>query len=218
RLRRAYAGRTLGNRIDAMKDLWGEFDRPADRYARHILTAVAASRLAPSEEIAGEGANLISSMLSGGLDRDAARWAPSLNAIPGEAGQRAWAMLAVGTPEGAMNVDAARIGGHLGGDYQAKLLLGALAGLGRISEGRASRLAEQMDVPLGRENVWTRMLDAAVRNRQPGTVAVLAAAGMQTPSWRGVPPEHLYRITRALREVGLEYEARMIAAEAMSRT
>jgi hypothetical protein len=40
---------------------------------------------------------------------------------------------------------------------------------------------------------------------------------MQTPSWRGVPPEHLYRITRALRRVGLDYEARMIAAEAMSR-
>ena len=32
-----------------------------------------------------------------------------------------------------------------------------------------------------------------------------------------VPPEHLYRIVSALRRVGLGYEARMIAAEAVAR-
>jgi hypothetical protein len=40
---------------------------------------------------------------------------------------------------------------------------------------------------------------------------------MQTADWRGIPPEHLYHIVSALRRVGLEYEARMIAAEALSR-
>jgi hypothetical protein len=40
---------------------------------------------------------------------------------------------------------------------------------------------------------------------------------MQTSDWRGVPPEHLYQIVSALRHVGLDYEARMIGAEAMSR-
>jgi hypothetical protein len=32
-----------------------------------------------------------------------------------------------------------------------------------------------------------------------------------------VPPDHLYRICRALRQVGLEYQARMIGAEAVAR-
>jgi hypothetical protein len=40
---------------------------------------------------------------------------------------------------------------------------------------------------------------------------------MQADDWSGVPPEHLYRIMRALRQVGMEFEARMIAAEALTR-
>jgi hypothetical protein len=74
-----------------------------------------------------------------------------------------------------------------------------------------------MEFNLGRENRWTRMLERAVQRRQPGTVALLAGIGMQTGDWRGVPPEHLYRILSALRRVGLGYEARLIAAEAMAR-
>jgi hypothetical protein len=46
---------------------------------------------------------------------------------------------------------------------------------------------------------------------------LLASVGMQTRSWRGVPPAYLFRIVRDLRLVGLEYEARMIAAEAVAR-
>jgi hypothetical protein len=61
------------------------------------------------------------------------------------------------------------------------------------------------------------MIEAAARNHQAGTVALLAGVGIQTSDWRGVPPEHLYQIVSALRAVGQEYEARMIAAEAMSR-
>ena len=47
-------------------------------------------------------------------------------------------------------------------------------------------------------------------------VALLAAAGMQG-EWSQLPPYHLYYIVRALREVGLPSEARMIAAEALVR-
>ena len=68
-----------------------------------------------------------------------------------------------------------------------------------------------------RQNRWTRLLERAVERRQQGTVVLLAAAGMQTGSWAGVPPENLYRIVDALRRVGLEYQARMIAAEAVAR-
>ena len=67
-----------------------------------------------------------------------------------------------------------------------------------------------------------RSLDAGRSTRrrasaQPGTVALLAGVGMQTGDWAGVPPHYLFRIVRALRAVGLDYEARMIAAEAMAR-
>jgi hypothetical protein len=41
---------------------------------------------------------------------------------------------------------------------------------------------------------------------------------MQTNSWANVPPAHLFRIVNALRRVGLEPEARMIAAEALARS
>lgn len=216
KLRRAYAGRTAGARIDAMRDLWKQGATPDDRYARLILTAVAASRLPPLEEFQNDTPDIIASMLSAGIDRNIGRWADLASGVDGQAGQRAWAMLSVGTPQ-AEDVSSGQIEDYGGGDFRAKLLFGALAGLGRIDDNQIENLAEQLQVPIGRENVWTRMLDSAARSRQQGSVALLAAAGMQTPNWRGVPPEHLYHITRALRQVGLEYEARMIAAEAMSR-
>ncbi|HEX8215038.1 MAG TPA: hypothetical protein VF582_06150, partial [Allosphingosinicella sp.] len=216
RLRRAYVGRTANARIDAMKDLWGQGKGADRRYSRLILTAEAASRLPPIEAFQGETADLIASMLSAGIDREIGRWSDLAGGLEGEAGERAWALLAVGSPQ-PVDISSGRIQDYGGGDHRSKLLFAALAGLGRIGESQAEGLAEDMEVPIGRENSWTRMLDGAVRNRQQGTVALLAAAGMQTPSWRGVPPEHLYRITRALTRVGLEYEARMIAAEALTR-
>jgi hypothetical protein len=44
----------------------------------------------------------------------------------------------------------------------------------------------------------------------------MATAGMQAASWSSIPAFHLYHIVRALRQVGLEPEARMIAAEAVT--
>jgi hypothetical protein len=131
-------------------------------------------------------------------------------------------LLAVGSPRPSVDISNGWINGYRdndgsAGNYKSKLLVAALAGLGRIDESGAADLAADMNVDLRREDRWTRMLDSAVRARQPGTVALLAAAAMQTPHWRGVPPQHFYRIIRALRQVGLEYEARMIAAEALSR-
>jgi hypothetical protein len=46
---------------------------------------------------------------------------------------------------------------------------------------------------------------------------LLAGLGMQGQSWQQMTPLHLYHITSALRRVGLEAEARMIAAEAVAR-
>ena len=92
------------------------------------------------------------------------------------------------------------------------MLVAALAGLGRLSGDPAS-----LGLDPNWRSRWSGMIDSAARGNEPGTVALLAAVGMQTGGWAGVPPEHLYHIVSALRQVGHDYEARMIAAEAMSR-
>ena len=62
------------------------------------------------------------------------------------------------------------------------------------------------------------MIDAASIRRQAATVAVLAGVGMQTNSFEGVPGMHMFHAVTALRRNGQEFAARMIAAEALSRT
>ena len=89
--------------------------------------------------------------------------------------------------------------------------------MGRLSADDIERAAKALDVRIGAENTWTRAIDRAAADGQQGMVVVLAAIGMQTPRWDGVPPAMLYRIVGALRAVGLEGEARMIAAEALAR-
>jgi hypothetical protein len=223
RLRAAYVGADDGDRIAAMRDLWRDGDDdPVRRHARLILTAAAAARVAPSEQHAEDAVDLIASMLTAGLDRQAARWADVVATMEGDDGHRAWAMLAIASPTPPGDISTSRIGSHAEADdsrgsIRSKLLVAALAGLNRISEDEAAGLAEEFDIRLGRRNRWTAMIDSAAQRRQPATVALLAAIGMQTGGWTGVPPEHLYHIVRALRLTGYEYEARMIAAEAIAR-
>ena len=212
RLQRAYAGRTIGDRVDAMKGLWDDNDIGGDRYGRLILTASAAARIEPSEERSDRAADLIASMISAGLDRHAGRWGAVVDAM-GDDGDRAWSILATGAPRPVVDLSASRIedfadraGGHRG-----RMLVAALAGLDRFDDP-----ASQGVDPTPRSR-WSQMIALAARRNQPGTVALLAGVGMQTPSWKGVPPHHLYHMLKALRAVGREYEARMIAAEAMSR-
>jgi hypothetical protein len=222
RLRRAYVGRTIGDRMAAMRSLWGDGTGPVNQHARRILTATAATRVAPSEELQGDAVNLIASMLTAGYDVQAARWSDVVGNMDGEAGDRAWSMLAVASPQPSVDISARRVEAFRAsdespGDFRTQMLVAAVAGVGRLGEDTAAGLAEDMGVNLLAQNSWTQMLERAVQRRQPATVALLAGIGMQTPGWRGVPPAHLYRILSALRRVGLGYEARMIAAEAMAR-
>ena len=216
RLRRAWIERDPGERLEAMRGLWTESDAPAERHARLILTAGAAARIPVSDAYAADAANLIAAMLTAGMDRQAARWAGLVEA--GGESDRAWAMLAVAAPRPLVSVDAGRIDAFAGSDdspgrRRSGLLVAALAGLDRITPEQAA----QAGVRLAGDDPWTEAIDAAARGRAPGTVALLAGVGMQTSDWSGVPPHYLYRIVRALRAVGLDYEARMIAAEAIAR-
>jgi hypothetical protein len=210
RLRKAYAGGSIDDRVDAMRALWGEGD---DRYGRFILTAAAAARIPASADRGNRTDDLIGSMMSAGYDRFAARWGGVADGLDGDDGQRAWSILAVGAPRPVVDLSAGRIEEFTesAGSHRGRMLVAALAGLGRLDDPLPYGVS-----PAPRSR-WANIIAAAARAKQPGTVALLAGVGMQTASWRGVPPEHLYHIVRALREVGLEYEARMIAAEAMTR-
>ena len=218
RLREAYAGRTLELRLAALRGLWEEAGTPLQRHARRILTATAAARIPPSEAARGDAGDLIASMLAAGHDARAARWGEVVGGIEGGESDLPWALLAVASPRREVEASAGRIGTFAERDdsednLRSRMLAAALAGLGRID----ADVAGGMGVRIGMRNGWTQALERAVRDRQPGTVALLAAAGMQTGGWQGVPPEHLFHIVGALRRVGLDYEARMIAAEAVAR-
>jgi hypothetical protein len=218
-LRRAYAAADPGARMAALHDLWDGAKTPEQKHARSILTAVAATLVPPSADRKGDMAALIASMLAGGLDRQAARWAPTVEAAGDD---RAWALLAIASPRAQVDTSSGRISTFAGNDdskdkVRTRLLLAALAGLDRIQGGGANDLGADLGVNFAASNAWTRIIDSAAAKGQEGTVALLAAVGMQTGDWAGVPPEHLFHIVRALRLVGREYEARMIAAEALSR-
>ena len=212
-IQNAYVGADAATRAKALVNLWDGATTPADRYARLILTARAAARVRPGDN--PEANRLIAAMLSAGLDRLASRWRDSVSE-----GSDGWALITLADPDFAGRVSYRTLSGYAGiGDAALKqrLFFAGLAGLGRMAPDDVERAAQALDVPIGAENSWTRALNVAVRRRQVGTVLLLAAVGMQTPGWDGVPPAALYRIVAALRAVGLGGEARMIAAEALTR-
>jgi hypothetical protein len=62
------------------------------------------------------------------------------------------------------------------------------------------------------------MIDQAAARRQPGTVLILTGTGFQTSSIDQLPSAHVYHAITALKRSGQDFTARMIAAEALSRT
>ena len=212
-LQRAYAGIDAGDRMTALRELWGDSAGDA-RFAGLVLTARAAGRIPPADTRAGDADRLIASMLTAGLDSQALRWSGIV-----ERGGDGWAMLALANPSPAAPIDYGAWNGVADRDpRKGALLLAGLAGLGRMSVEDAERASSTIGAGLGTVNSWTHAIDAAAARGEPGTVLVLAAAGMQTSDWRGVPAAALFHIVSALRRVGMEGEARMIAAEAIART
>jgi hypothetical protein len=221
-LRLAYTAADTAGRMAALRALWEGAKTPVQRHARHILTATAAARIAPSEDLSRDASDLIAAMLTAGLDRYAARWSPVVEAMDEDVADRPWALLALASAQPAVDISPGRVSNFAGRDdspgrIRSRLLLAGLAGLGRLSANAQDNLAEELAVPLGLQNRWTAAIDQAAARQQPGTVILLAAIGMQARDWRSVPPAYLFHIVRALRTVGLEYDARMIAAEAQHR-
>lgn len=215
-LRTAYLGADAAARLAAIKALWGAAGTTGDPYGRWVLTAYAAARLTPNEAMAGDAGALIGSMLAAGFDRDAARWA---NVVP--TGSLGWALLALARPgspgTSSGDVDDFVSDDGSAGQAKSRMLVAGLAGLGRLSAGDAADLGEELGIDLQRRSRWTQAIDAAAAGRNQALVVLLAALGMQGESWDQMTAMHLYRVVKALNDVGLGAEARMIAAEAVAR-
>ncbi|MFC3786674.1 hypothetical protein GGR90_002778 [Sphingopyxis italica] len=215
-LRGAFRLATGAERYAAMEQLWAAGGNTAQTYAAMVATARAAAALSPSTDTGGDPWQLLGSMLAGGYDANALAWVPSVSV-----GSRAWGVLAVGSPRALSGTSAGAVERFSDDDdsvdtLRSKFLLAGLAGLGRLDANAAASAASDLSVDLGKQTRWSRAIMAAAERREPGMVALLAATGMQG-EWSKVPPYHLYYIVRALRDVGLEAEARMIAAEALVR-
>ncbi|RHW16989.1 hypothetical protein D1610_12705 [Sphingomonas gilva] len=211
-LRDAYVG-SAEDRMTALRALWNGVETPEARHARSILTARAAARIPASETYSADASALIAAMLSAGLDIQAMDWAEFV-----ASDSDGWAMLAVADPDAEGQVGYGDFDNYADNDpRKGALLLAGLTGLGRFDFDDAGRASAALQAGLGAQNSWTREIMAAAERGEQGTVLVLAAVGMQTRDWRGVSPLALFHIVSALRRVGLEGEARMIAAEAIAR-
>jgi len=216
-LRRAYVLRDPAARSVAIQTLWNSAPSTAQRYSRQVLTAYAAARLPVDETLAEQSGELIGSMLTAGLDRNAARWAGVL-----KEGSLGWALLAVGAPGGSVEINSGMVDSFVDDDDSAEarksaFLIAGLAGLGRIDAATRNDFESRLDLDLGRKSRWTSYIERAASQDRQATVALLAGLGMQGSGWDRMTARHLYHIVSALRRVGLEAEARMIAAEAVAR-
>jgi len=221
-LREAFVGKDADTKLAAIRKLLGTGKDTLTKEAARALVARAAALVEPDPKLAKDAPDLISAMLAGGYDRAAMRWLFAVNRMDDEDGDRCWAMLALGAPNIA-DVSTGRITSFIRHDtslnhVRSALLVAGLAGLGRISADTANSLNRKYDLGLGHVTGWTKAIDAAAGRGNAASVLVLAGTGFQTPYFDQVPPSHLYHSIAALDRVGLGFDARMIAAEALSRT
>ena len=224
RLRQAFVGKDSDTKLDAIRRLLSLGKTPFEKEAARALVARAASLIEPDPSIGKDIPDLISAMLAGGYDRQAARWSRACARLGGVDGDRCWAMLALAAPQATgIDLSYGRITGFIGRDtshdkVRSALLVAGLVGLGRINARSANALNQRYGLRLGHRTSWTKMIDAAAGLGQSGTVLVMTGTAMQTSSYDQVPSSHLYHALSALERTGQDFTARMIAAEALSRT
>jgi hypothetical protein len=212
----AYIASGEDDRVAAMTSLWTTAAAGADYHASLVMTARAAALIVPDADHQAEADRLISSMLTAGLDRSAARW---IDVVAD--GSLGWALVTLAAPGRVAPADYGSLDDFFGNDesidgHKSRLLLAGLSGLGRIETDARREFASDLKVNISRQTPWSKAITAAAGRGEQGTVALMAMAALQAPSWSAVPTHHLYHIVRSLRQVGLEAEARMIAAEAVT--
>lgn len=221
-MRQAYVGRDSDARLSAIRKMLATGKNGLQKEAARAAVARAATMVAPDAKLGKDAPDLISAMLAGGYDRAAARWMAAADGMEDDDSDRCWSMLVLSAPNVA-TVATGRITSFIKRDksldhVRSALLVAGLAGLGRISADTANSLNRSYDLGLGHNSSWTRIIDAAAARGQGGTVLVLMGTGLQTPAIDRIPPSHLFRSLAALVRTNQEFTARMIAAEALSRT
>ena len=223
-VRLAVTGKKQDDKIAAIRKLLDAAKGSNEREATRALLGRAAERIVPAAELQEIAPELIAAMLAGGFDRQAARWVRVIDDMDDQFADRCWAMLALGAPTTqGIDVRASRVADFIDRDdspgrQRSALLVGGLAGLGRISTSAAGQLSQRYGLGLGGKSEWTRIIDGASVRQQAGTVALLAAVGLQAPGMESIPGYHLFHLVTALNRNGQQFGARMIAAEALSRT
>ena len=221
-IRQAFVGKDQDARIAAIRKVLGSGKDTLTREAARAAVARAATLITPDAKLAKDAPDLISAMLAGGYDEAAARWIPAVNRMDDADSDRCWAMLALAAPNIA-DVGTSRITSFIKRDTsrdhsRSALLVAGLAGLGRITTDTANSLNQRYGLGLGHVTSWTNAVDAAAGRGEGGTVLVLTGTAFQTPLLDRVPAAHMYHSVSALRRTGQDFTARMIAAEALSRT
>jgi hypothetical protein len=216
-LRNAYVSGDANAKMQAIRALWDGAPDASQRYSRQVLTAYAAARMPVDGAFGSDAGELIASMLAAGLDQNAMRWAPLA-----DVGSQEWGLLALAAPVRSAPVELAALEKFNSGDNseesrKSAFLLAGLAGLGRISPQTAADFAKKLNLDMARQTKWTAMISKSAEVRNAELVALLAGLGMQGSSWSKMTPLYLYHIVAALQQVGLDAEARMIAAEAVAR-
>lgn len=212
----AYTASGANAKVAAMASLWTAAAAGVDYQGSLVMTARAAALIAPNADHQAAADRLIASMLTAGLDRSAARW---IDVVAD--GSLGWALVTLAAPGRVTAAEYGSLDDFYGNDgspkgHKSALLLAGLSGLGRIETDARTEFASDLKINILQQTAWSKAITAAAERGEQGTVALMAIAGMQAPSWSLVPANHLYYIVRSLRQVGLEAEARMIAAEAVT--
>jgi hypothetical protein len=221
-VRQAFVGKDPDTRMAAIRKLLAIGKDGLNKEATRALVARAATLVDPDPKLAKDAPDLISAMLAAGYDQAAARWTNAVGRMDNEDSDRCWAMLALAAPDVA-NVGTSRLNAFIGRDkspgrLRSAFLVAGLAGLGRIDANTANSLNRRYGLGLSWQSSWTRMIDAAAGRGQAGTVMVMTGTGFQTPRFEQLPAAHMFHAITALKRTGQDFTARMIAAEALSRT
>lgn len=221
-VRQAFVGKDADTRISAIRKLLAIGKDGLPKEGARALAARAATLVTPDAKLGKDAPELISAMLAAGYDEAAAKWIGVIGSMDDEDSDRCWAMLALGAPRIA-DVGSSRLNAFIRRDkspehVRSSLLIAGLAGLGRIDTDTANSINRRYGLGLGRQSSWTKMIDAAAGRGQSGTVLVLLGTGFQTSRFDQVPAAHLYHAITGLHRTGQDFTARMIAAEALSRT
>jgi hypothetical protein len=205
RLRDAFTG-SAADRAQAIAAIAGD-----DDYGALLEAATAAAALKPAAALAGQSDVIIAALLAAGNTRAARAWWPVAQDADDDVRVRAQALLAAGAGVAmdSGDVRAWRAAAKASPRREA-MLVAALSGLGQAR-------GLDRDGFKAISNRWTAALASAARRRAAGEVALLAATGLQG-GWADVPPAHVEAIVAALMACGRVTEARLFAAEAITRS